>query len=431
MGFSIKKFVPTYLKKKAGPLMFRINFRKLEHNWARTVKHLNPTTRSAGLRSILIVPSDARTLVGSLGDDAMITATEQMARKRNPDVEIHVLIDGAPAQELAKARGYVPNDIWSLPDFTDRFASLIAESRIDAVAILGADVMDGYYGGWSPSRLIAAADIATRSGAATTILGFSFNNSPVPELARAFGKVDARTKINLRDELSLGRFQRFSGGRGTLVADAAFSLSASSVDGETQQWVADRRAEGKKVIGFNLHPMLFKQATESQIERIIAQGVAALRSVTKHRKVAWLLLPHDYREGVGDDRCLLPIYSQLKSELGSDLRHFAGRHRATELKAVAGLMDGVVSGRMHLAIASLGMGVPTLCITYQDKFEGLYRHFALPEWLLVDSSALNETEGLTGPVLQFVDELETIKAQIASSRLAVLERSRENFSVFG
>jgi polysaccharide pyruvyl transferase WcaK-like protein len=33
---------------------------------------------------------------------------------------------------------------------------------------------------------------------------------------------------------------------------------------------------------------------------------------------------------------------------------------------------------MHLAIASLGSGTPTLSITYQDKFEGLYQHFGLP-----------------------------------------------------
>ena len=48
---------------------------------------------------------------------------------------------------------------------------------------------------------------------------------------------------------------------------------------------------------------------------------------------------------------------------------------AWELKHLAGMVDLVLTGRMHLAIAALGMGTPPLCVAYMDKFEGLFHLF--------------------------------------------------------
>ena len=39
------------------------------------------------------------------------------------------------------------------------------------------------------------------------------------------------------------------------------------------------------------------------------------------------------------------------------------------------MVDLVLTGRMHLAIAALGMGTPPLCVAYMDKFEGLFHLF--------------------------------------------------------
>ncbi len=53
-----------------------------------------------------------------------------------------------------------------------------------------------------------------------------------------------------------------------------------------------------------------------------------------------------------------------------------------ELKAIAGEVNLILTGRMHLAIAALGQGVPPLCVVYQGKFEGLMAHFELDGLML-------------------------------------------------
>lgn len=62
-----------------------------------------------------------------------------------------------------------------------------------------------------------------------------------------------------------------------------------------------------------------------------------------------------------------------------------------KIKRLTGQLDLAITGRMHLVIASLGSGTPTLSITYQDKFEGLYRHFDLPlEHIIIPIQCLSD-----------------------------------------
>jgi polysaccharide pyruvyl transferase WcaK-like protein len=99
-----------------------------------------------------------------------------------------------------------------------------------------------------------------------------------------------------------------------------------------------------------------------------------------------------------------------------------------QLKAIAGLADGVLTGRMHLAIASLGMGVPVVALTYQGKFEGLFRHFDLPSWLLL-SPAQTLRPGLLEQTLErFIDELPSLRTSVAAHWPTVLAASQRNLA---
>jgi polysaccharide pyruvyl transferase WcaK-like protein len=234
----------------------------------------------------------------------------------------------------------------------------------------------------------------------------------------------------VRDPISFERFRRFSSAKAQLVADAAFLMhpnrDAAGV-APIVEWVQERKAAGELVLGFNLHPMLIKNATPSQIDRMIDAAARALQKVSAQRPVSWLLLPHDYRGALGDEACLRPLHAKLGALSGEGRVHrVVGERTAAELKALAGLADGVLTGRMHLAIASLGMGVPVLGFSYQDKFEGLLRHFDLSKSLLLTAEQVADADYLERSICSFIDDLDLLRANVAAHLPGVMAASERN-----
>lgn len=246
-----------------------------------------------------------------------------------------------------------------------------------------------------------------------------------------FPLLHERVHINLRDQISYDRYVKFTGTTPNFVADVAFLLepdNASVTVAENAAWIAARRQSGKKVIGFNIHPMLFRDSTPERVAAIIAIANKTLSNVYKNRDVAFLLVSHDSRKHHGDDICLEPIFAHLKGELADDIRLTPSTLSAAEIKAISGLLDGVVTARMHLAIATLGQGVPVAAVTYQDKFQGLFQHFGIdlsyamaPQDYLIDGR-------LESMILHFVDELAPLREMVESRRPAVLALAEGNFA---
>lgn len=379
---------------------------------------------------LLVVPSDAESLIGSLGDDAMIESCVAMAREREPTVEVHVLVATAEAANRARERGWQPEPIWRSRDFPAAVAALLDRPGFDAVVALGADIMDGHYGLEQPTKAVITSDLAARSGASATILGFSFNETPRPELRRFFAMAAREVNFHVRDDISLARFRAFSPAPAKRVTDGAFLLPSGPVDAATVDWIAARRAAGRRVVGMNLHPRLAAEMTPKAIAALVERAVEGLLAAAAARPVAWLLLPHDYRAYDGDGLCLDPIFAAIRGAAGPDARLFEGRHSAATLKGVAGLLDGVATGRMHLAIAALGMGAPVLGVTYQGKFEGLFRHFDLPDDLLVSPEEVLRPGVFAARLIAFVDRLDPLRRQVAAHLPAVLAEARRNFEVF-
>ena len=426
----IKKLLPAFALDAFRRARTERAMRHLLQGWDAAVGQLQPRKVDPSLKRLLIVPCDPNTLTGSLGDDAMMSAFIQAAQTKNPNVEIYALTASAAASAEARRRGYIAKEIWYVEDFPQTLANLLNQRSFDAVAALGADILDGYYDPVSAAQTLAICDLAARSGVPTTVLGFSFNSKPSPLLRPVFARLHAGVKLHVRDAISLDRLRAFSDVPATLVADAAFMLVAGKPPAEAVAWVDEQRGAGRCVIGINIHPLLIKHATPAQIDLIVQRTTDALRQVAGRRAVAWLLLPHDYRGENGDGRCLAPIAARLAPDLGDRVMMLTGEHGAAVLKGVAALLDGVLSGRMHLAIASIGKGVPTLCVTYQGKFEGLYRHFDLPDWLLMTPEQMLSAGVLEERLIRLIDENDALRDVIHEGLPTVLSLSRENFSIF-
>jgi polysaccharide pyruvyl transferase WcaK-like protein len=226
----------------------------------------------------------------------------------------------------------------------------------------------------------------------------------------------------------LQRLQRWTFAQGVLVADCAFLLKAEPAPSQLELWAAERRAKGRRIIALNLHPMLFPEdSRERQTAHVVEKARDAIVEVSRRRNVAWLLLPHDLREVIGDEACLRSLFDDLRPQLGDDIEFYNHADPASVLKGAAGLADGIVTARMHLAIAGLSQGVPVSCITYQDKFEGSFRHFELDtKYLMAPSSAL-EGQQLLNLIAQFVDEIPVLKDRVMERLPFVMELAKKNY----
>jgi len=182
-------------------------------------------------------------------------------------------------------------------------------------------------------------------------------------------------------------------------------------------------------IGFNIHPMLFRQATAEEVDKLVRASVRAISAATELRFAAVALVPHDYRPyPKGDVEVLERIYRALPAPVQRHCFLLEGRLHAAELKALAGHLDLVITGRMHLAIAILGMGTPVAGITYQDKFQGLFQHFGLPPEFLAPASVLMEEARFEAWLLHAIDAQATLKDKVGRHLVSVKELSRRNFS---
>ena len=403
--------------------------KRLTMQWRREASRGAPQNDGACGAHLLILPGDPWTLVGSKGDEAMLRAVVERLRQANGALKVSVVTATPAAADAATRLGLHAVDAWNEPwrltDTVERLAAL----RPSAVVVIGADVMDGYYSPMTSLRLLATADLLVRRGVPGTILGFSFNRLPYRQLKHAFDRIDARLLVNVRDGVSLDRFRRFSSASAELVADSAFMLrpddSSDCVRG-TAAWVEARRAAGDIVIAFNLHPMLIRRASDDDIAALVASAQAAIRELAELHRISIVLLSHDYRGRDGDDTCLEPLHRALAATMGERLCYPRTRMSAAELKAISGQVDGVVTGRMHLAIASLGMGVPVAALTYQDKFHGLFSHFGLSDSFLLKPEEAMRSTHLAAVLDRFVSALPQLRNQVHAALPRVTEASSRN-----
>lgn len=399
--------------------------------WEKLVAEMPEAPPRAEVRKILIVPSDPFTLTGSRGDDAMIEALIGIVRENNKNVSFSIVTSSDMADACARKRGLEPLQVWNQSFSPKKIRHIIQDYAFDGVVVVGADVMDGYYNYYVPFHMMMFVDIASRLGCQAVVLGFSFNKSPWPDLKRIFEMTNRAVHINLRDAVSLERFSAFCRRGADLVADAAFCLKPSldsDVKRDVQRWVEKTHAEGRLAIAFNIHPMLFKDASAGQVKQLVEAAANALEAVCKSRAVNFLFLPHDFRKDVGDNVCLKPLTKELALRGLEDwFYHLEKEYSASEIKAAAGQVDGVITARMHLAIGTLGMGLPVAALTYQDKFQGLFRHFDLPNWLLISPKDILESDQLEKMMIRFIDENADLKGKVKAKLPEIMQLSRKNF----
>jgi polysaccharide pyruvyl transferase WcaK-like protein len=296
-------------------------------------------------------------------------------------------------------------------------------------AAIGADVMDGFY--WPPTvlRALDMCEQARALGLHVTILGFSFNARPSSYCIRAFRMLNPAIRLLSRDPVSLERFERLTGRRAVLVADTAFCLRPrmTRVVESVGQWARGQSAEGRTVVGFNMHALLLDEEGACSERTLVQVAARAISRLVDDMSVSAILIPHDFR-GPRNDQALLAKCADLIPARSRDFVLLPDcEFMADELKALTGSCDLVMTGRMHLAIAALGMGVPIAVVSYQDKFEGLLEHFGLDRSALISPRQLGDFESVWNWMEAALHSRIELAAQVRAKLPGVLDLARRNF----
>ena len=212
----------------------------------------------------------------------------------------------------------------------------------------------------------------------------------------ALSGLHAGVRLNVRDQASLDRFASIVGIPATLCADVAFlTCPASEPDADFDSWIAQTRAEARIPVGININAHAFSAQIASVGAQALVTAIATqLAAVGDRDRLSYVLLPHDLKPNSGDI-VLLQALEQARRSFPFPFVRYLLIPDPARIKRSVDLVDLVGTARMHLAIASLGVGTPVLSIEYQDKFMGLYRHLGLAADDILDPAQCATSEFAT------------------------------------
>ncbi len=422
------------LRARYRKLKQKVQLKRRRDAWRRARSQIASSTvdkATTGFSNLLIIPSDAWLIVGSRGDDAMVTTLVTEALRRNPSCGIGIVCAAAPLPKVVQDMGAVAVPVWQGDDCGPYMAAL---ASYDAVVVIGADIMDGHFSAADAFRAWSFADLAARSGRKAMVIGFSFSLTPEAELAEILRELSPALVLCARESLSKTRFDAFSSVPAQLVADSAFLLAAARTSPDhagAERWVAEQHGAGRFVCAINTHVMIFPGNDAALMKRFIQVLTDVLLALAARHPVAYLLVPHDFRDdGRGDNAALTPVFDALTSQLNDRVRHTASVCRASEIKGLVGLADLLITGRMHLGVGALALGVPMWAINPQDKFVGLFEHFGLPDQRLHPADALDESR-LESFIEQALLSWPDVQAKVLAALPEVQQRAQLNFSLLG
>jgi polysaccharide pyruvyl transferase WcaK-like protein len=371
---------------------------------------------------------------GSLGDQAMFMVAMQNLRASGHK-QITLLAEEKPSQ-----RWHLPQNANQVLNPEHYFSGSFTESirfqnnflSNSALFIIGADVMDGHYSVTESLKKIHLLQMANTLGFATKVFGFSFNESPAVPVVRALKNLPDTVQLLARDPVSHRRLEHTLERPVRLVADLAFLLQPDPT-GEsaksTLDWIRYQRAHGARVIGINANALLARGNFGDPLPIAVGLARTIIELRQMHPDLRFVLIPHDFRGSFNDvmlNRITYEIVSFHNNSLSENIFTMPSPCSSSEVKAVCGELDLVITGRMHLAIACLGQGTPAMCIGYQGKMEGLFEHFELPNMVLSPIEAFG-SKRLVDMANNLLLDLQNLRGQINKYLPKVFSLARKNF----
>lgn len=350
---------------------------------------------------------------GNIGDQAML---ESFIANVDGPVRIVVRSEGDYNWQSVDSDAYevvvLPSLLYGngpahLRDFVQYLRQL---SDTKSVSVIGADIMDGAYNANASVRRSNLVSVAAGRGLSARILGFSWNDRPHPAAGAALKRATSRgVQLFLRDPLSFDRARQDGLSELSSVSDMVFArrLQRHSSSG--------RAHDDQDLVLVNASALINRRVDqvgtyETVIHSLIERGYKVV------------LLPHVIRPN-GDD---LDLLRTLHARVNREEVELVDRLLSpAEVSALCQRAKFVITGRMHLGILALRMGVPPIILATQGKVEGLFELFGIPEL------AVNPHRDLAVDLLDrteyVVSRLDDLREIISLKLPEVVELSRVNF----
>lgn len=406
--------------------------RKFDQELAVWKRFASSTSAHAGQDSaadkqikVLIVPPDPLYLTHSRGDQAMLTVVIDWIRQElSSEAEVHILTSGDSARGPAQTLGCKPVPLLQSAGAQEILDTIHAEN-FDYAFLIGADTVDGKLNPVFSQKMILATDAVRLSGGVARVLGFSYAKDRFARMGESFDQIGEEVRVHLRDPKSLARLAEDTTHDLVQVADLAFMLRPADVsDLPEAGWIAARKAEGRRVIGLNFNPMPF-EGDRTQHDRAASVLADVLAEMAERENLAFLLVAHDFRHDNSDLYSLGYLADRMG---GTEFSWASNTLHASQIKGLCALLDGVVTARMHFAIASLGAGTPVCVATYRNKFSGLLDLFGLGGECLLAPEDFGDAHKVQAQLTNFVAQLPQLAQTVGAHLPSVMDLSSENFA---
>jgi len=310
---------------------------------------------------IIISPAGS----GSKGDEAMMRGLLSLLPNSNiivlnPQLRSwqEELLDLAPCFQ-------------ELPYSKERLTTLLLEDY--AVAVIGADVIDGSSGLSSSILLLEALEVATSMNSLCSVF-FSFRSDPEDEITQRLEKLSQSSFIHFfpRDQDSEFRFkERFSNSQTTFFPDLSFYCPLSSARGISSRLdlVEGHDPSNSSFIALNFSEQSFRASgtiyTQSNRRDYIKSILTPALAAYPQHKIR--LFCNDIRgwEDFLSDYHYALIAREILKEI-DPTRVAEVLHPATSFTDNIEFLRGadvLITGRMHLSIAAFRAGVIPVAIT--------------------------------------------------------------------
>jgi len=293
------------------------------------------------------------------------------------------------------------------------------------VILVGCDVLDeGYSKSRSEGSLFAMA-LASHAVRSTRIIGFSVNDTSSPSLYTHFRHLRERgVRLFARDALTFERLRTGGVEGAELVGDLAFLLEPAPLDDlqdrELHRFISEHRG---RLVGLNFTQVVMGKGEDK--DRLFRNMVEVCGRLSREMNIRFLCIPHDDQGGI---EYLEELHRKIDAGYPGVSYLVKPMPPASHLKRIAGECLHVFTCRLHLGIATLGMGRAVMGFPYQGKFEGQFRHFGLDESGLIPKKSLPvATDDLVEVFRSRIEASEIIAKQVQTKLPDVLTMSRKNF----
>ena len=184
-------------------------------------------------------------------------------------------------------------------------------------------------------------------------------------------------------------------------------------------------------IGLNLSPILRTYVkipgSESSLAAWTQIAADIVGALARDLPLPVLLIPHVISESGDINRDDYAFMSRVAAQIGQPTRVFIlpPTYNANQSKWIISRVRAFAGARTHSTLAAISSCVPTICIGYSMKAEGIARDvYGHPGWLLSGQDLVKDCGVLRDRYMPLLAEEATIRAQLEQVNHVMRERAR-------